>query len=64
MKNEKDIVAGLGEIGLPILKVLSKTRTVVGYDINSKIMNTKKFNAHKDLNTSFLHICIPFSNRF
>ena len=31
---EKDIVAGLGEIGLPILKLLSKKENVIGYDLN------------------------------
>ena len=32
----KDIVAGLGEIGLPILKLISKKETAVGYDLNTK----------------------------
>ena len=31
---KKDIVAGLGEIGSPILKLLSKKQTVVGYDLD------------------------------
>ena len=64
MKNVKDIVAGLGEIGLPILKLLSKSQIVVGYDINSKLMNQKEFDKHKQLDTIFLHVCIPFSNKF
>ena len=34
---KKDIVAGLGEIGIPILKILSRNQTVVGYDINEKL---------------------------
>ena len=38
MKNEKDVVVGLGEIGTPILKLLSKSQNVVGYDINPKLM--------------------------
>ena len=42
MKNGKDVVAGLGEIGLPILKLLSGTKTVVGFDINPKLMDQKK----------------------
>ena len=42
MKNNKDVVAGLGEIGKPILKLLSKSQIVVGYDINSKLMDQKK----------------------
>jgi len=64
MKNTKDVVAGLGEIGLPILKLLSKSRNVVGYDINPKSMNQKKFDDCKNLDTTFLHICIPFSKKF
>ena len=36
---KKDVVAGLGEIGLPILKILSKKEKIVGYDINKKLMN-------------------------
>jgi len=64
MKNEKDVVAGLGEIGLPILNLLSKSQIVVGYDINPKLMDKKKFDKHKDLDTIFLHVCIPFSDKF
>ena len=41
---KKDIVAGLGEIGLPILKILSKKENIVGYDLNEKLMDEKKFN--------------------
>ena len=33
---KKDVVAGLGEIGLPILKILSKKEKIVGYDIDKK----------------------------
>jgi len=64
MKNGKDVVAGLGEIGLPILKLLSKSQTVVGYDINPKLVDQKKFDIHKNLDTIFLHVCIPFSKKF
>ena len=39
---KKDIVAGLGEIGLPILKLLSKNGNTVGYDLNKILMNEKK----------------------
>ena len=42
MKKEKNVVAGLGEIGLPILKLLSKTQTIIGFDINPELMNQKK----------------------
>ena len=40
---KKDIVAGLGEIGLPILKLITKNENVVGYDLNKKLMDEKKF---------------------
>ena len=64
MKTEKDVVAGLGEIGLPILKLLSKFRIIVGYDLNEKLMNETKFKKYQDFKTTFLHICIPFSSNF
>ena len=32
---KKDVVAGLGEIGKPILKLLSKNNTTVGFDFKS-----------------------------
>lgn len=40
---KKDVVVGLGEIGLSILKLISKKETVVGYDLNKKLIN-KKYN--------------------
>ncbi|MAR69848.1 MAG: hypothetical protein CMH74_04960 [Nitrospina sp.] len=61
---KKDVVAGLGEIGTPILKLLSKNYDIVGYDINPKLMNQKKFNKFSDVKTSFLHIAIPVSPKF
>ena len=64
MKHKKDVIVGLGEIGKPILKVLSKNKTAVGYDINSKLMNKNKFDNYDKLDTEFLHVCIPFSNKF
>jgi UDP-N-acetyl-D-mannosaminuronate dehydrogenase len=64
MKNSKDVVVGLGEIGMPILKLLAKSKTVVGYDVNPKLMNINKFEKHKDAQTIFLNICIPFSDNF
>ena len=64
MENEKNVVVGLGEIGKPILKLLSKSQIVVGYDINSKLMDQKKFAKYKNLDTRILHVCIPFSNKF
>ena len=64
MKNEKDIVAGLGEIGNPILKLLSKSRFVLGYDINPELVDKNKFQKYEKYNTKFLHICIPFNEKF
>ena len=61
---KKDVIVGLGEIGRPILKLLSKSGIVVGYDINERLMNKKKFEKYTKINTSFLHICIPFSTKF
>ena len=61
---KKDVVAGLGEIGTPILKLLSKNFEAVGYDLNKKLMNEKKFNKLNDIKTSFLHIAIPVSPKF
>ena len=60
---KKDVFAGLGEIGLPIFKILSKTDTVYGYDINAKLIpkNQKKMEVFP---THFLHICIPYNKDF
>ena len=64
MVKQKDIVVGLGEIGMPILKLLSKSNLIVGYDINPKLMNTKNFSKYENTETRFLHICIPFTKNF
>lgn len=61
---QKDVVVGLGEIGNPILKLLSKIQTVTGYDLNKKLMNSQQFNKLQNYPTRFLHICIPFSANF
>ena len=61
---KKDIVAGIGEIGKPILKLLSKNNVTVGFDLNSNLMYQRKFERYKKLPTSFLHITIPVTNRF
>lgn len=62
--NKKNVIAGLGEIGSPILQLISKKTLAVGYDINPKSMDKKKFDKYKKLETSFLHVCIPFTNKF
>ena len=61
---KKDIVAGLGEIGLPILKLLSKKQTVVGYDLDKRLVNQTKLKKLQDMQTSFLHITIPVTSKF
>ena len=61
---KKDVVAGLGEICLPILKILSKKEKVVGYDLNQKLMNKSKFHKFNELPTSFLHVAIPVTTKF
>jgi UDP-N-acetyl-D-mannosaminuronate dehydrogenase len=62
--DKKNVVAGLGEIGSPILRLVSKAGPAVGYDVNPKLMDEKKFKKYENLQTSFLHICIPFSEKF
>jgi len=48
---KKDIVAGLGEIGLPIYKIISRNFPVYGYDIDKKLIpnNPKKFENYKKI---------------
>ena len=62
--NKKNIVAGLGEIGTPILKLLSDNELTLGYDIDKKLMNQREFNENEKNPTLTLHICIPFSKKF
>ena len=64
MKKTKDVVAGLGEIGIPILQLISKTVIVTGYDINQKLINKKQFEKYASLDTCLLHICIPYTEKF
>ena len=61
---KKDVVAGLGEIGSPILKLLSKKYNVVGFDIDKKLMKNIKSQKSQKYQTSFLHIKIPVSQKF
>jgi UDP-N-acetyl-D-mannosaminuronate dehydrogenase len=63
LKN-KNVVAGLGEIGLPILKLISKATLSIGYDINPKLNNEKKLLKYANHDTEFLHICTPFTKKF
>ena len=61
---KKDMVAGIGEIGKPILKLLSKDNIVVGFDLNPDLMDERKFERYQNLKTSFLHIAIPVTGKF
>ena len=61
---KKDVVAGLGEIGYPILKLLSKKPTAVGYDLDKRLVNESKLKKFQNLETSFLHIAIPVTSKF
>ncbi len=60
----KNIVAGLGEIGMPMLNFFSKSSITIGYDTNQKLMNDKIFQKYFTLPTKFLHVCIPFNTKF
>ena len=60
---KKDIVAGIGEIGKPILKLLSKNSITVGFDLNRDLMDEIKFEKYKNLETSFLHIATPGTDK-
>ncbi len=60
----KDVVAGLGEIGLPILKLISKKENAIGYDLNKKLMNEKNYKKFENSKTRFLHIAIPVTENF
>lgn len=57
-------MAGLGEIGTPILQLISKTCPSIGYDTNPKLVDANKIEKYANLKTSFLHICIPFNKNF
>ena len=61
---KRNIVVGIGEIGKPILKLLSKQSITIGFDLNPDLMDKRKFERYKDLQTSFLHIAIPVTARF
>ena len=61
---KKNVVVGLGEIGNPIFKLLSKSTLTVGYDINQELMKNKEYSKYFSLKTFSLHICIPFKKNF
>jgi len=61
---KKNVVAGLGEIGFPIYKLISKAIISVGFDTNPKLINNNEFKKFAKLKTSFLHVCIPYNAKF
>ena len=61
---KKDIVIGLGEIGMPIYKKLSKFLPVEGLDKNKNLMNEKKNKSLNSHQVDFIHICIPYNKKF
>ncbi len=58
---KKDIVVGLGEIGMPILKLLSEKIPTDGYD---KIKNLNSIKFPNIENIEIMHVCIPFTKAF
>ena len=54
-------MVGLGEIGLPIFKLLSKYFPTDGFDKIEKL-NLQKFSKTKDI--ELMHVCIPFTKSF
>ena len=60
---KKDIVIGLGEIGIVLYKLFSKSFIVEGFDINPKLI-PKNLKKNELLPIRFLHICIPYAKNF
>ena len=61
---KKDVVCGLGEIGGPILQLISKNVETVGYDINPSLINKTKLLRLESVPTELLHIAIPYNEKF
>ena len=61
---KKTVVAGIGEIGKPILNLISKEYLALAYDINPKLVNQSKIKKYETTPTLFLHICFPFNSKF
>lgn len=61
---KKDVVCGLGEIGGPILQLISKSVEAVGYDINSSLVDKAKLSRLESVPTELLHIAIPYNEKF
>lgn len=60
---KKDVVAGLGEIGHPIFTLINQVYPTVGFDLEEKLI-PKNDESMINLPVRFLHVCIPFNNKF
>ncbi len=60
---KKDVIAGLGEIGYPIFTLVNQAYPAVGYDKNEKII-PKYDDKITNFSIRFLHICIPYNEKF
>ncbi|MDE1861461.1 MAG: hypothetical protein KGI33_00970 [Thaumarchaeota archaeon] len=61
---KKDVVCGLGEIGMPILKLISRGIVAVGYDTNPDLVDQSKLERLGRLPTELLHVAIPYNAKF
>lgn len=61
---KKNVVAGLGEVGGPLLQLVSDQCAATGYDINESLMDRKQYDECESLKTEILHVCIPFTKDF
>ncbi len=64
MITKKDVVCGLGEIGTPILQLISKGTETVGYDTNPRLVDKTKLSRLESVPTELLHIAIPYNKNF
>ena len=61
---KKNVVARLGQVGGPLLKLISKQRIAIGYDADSKLVNCRRSDRYEGAGTEILHVCIPYSKKF
>ena len=59
-----DVVVGMGEIGIPISTLISKITPVFCYDKKPDLCKKLRIKKNRNLETLFLHICIPFTANF
>lgn len=60
----KDVICGLGEIGNPILKLISASIKTIGYDVNAKLIDQSELLKFDSIPTELLHVCIPYNEKF